>query len=96
MTKQPWLVDEQNPYISSNLEFLEGSTINSLMRTDSRAWDEDILADLFNERDQRCIHNVHLSPVREEDRLYWNNEVSGSYTVRSVYRLLHMQKRLSK
>lgn len=62
------------------------------MCTDSRSWDVKVLADLFNKRDQRCILNVHLSSERDKDCLYWNNEVSGVYSVRSAYRMLRLQK----
>lgn len=60
----------------------------SLMWTDNKDWDTDIIADLFNERDQRFIYNVRLDDLKEEDSLYYSSELSGNYTVRSAYKLL--------
>lgn len=52
---QPWLLDDHNPFITSNLQALVQSKVSSLMATDYRGWDEDILNDLFNDGDQQCI-----------------------------------------
>lgn len=87
---QPWLVDRANPFITSDVDFLEGKTVDSLTCTDNKSWDANVIADLFNERDQRSMFNVQLSFEREEDYLYWNNEVSGVYSMRSTYKMLHV------
>lgn len=53
---EPWLLDDHNPFITSNSQTLVQSKVSSLMVTDSRGWDEDILNYLFNDRDQKYIH----------------------------------------
>ncbi|KAL8146344.1 hypothetical protein AgCh_004183 [Apium graveolens] len=57
-------------------------------------WDEEILSDMFNTRDQQCIKRINLTESSEEDELYWGKEVSGHYSLRSAYRLLQQQKNL--
>lgn len=91
---QPWLLDGQNPYITSNVQFSDQSKVSSLMAVDYAGWDEEILNDLFNERDRRCIRNVRLRVDEGRDRMYWSKESSGQYSVRSAYRLLQVQKHL--
>ncbi|XP_017225038.1 uncharacterized protein LOC108201258 [Daucus carota subsp. sativus] len=49
---QPWLMDSHNPFITSNSKVLRKNKVCSLMVSDHRGWDEDILRDLFNEIDQ--------------------------------------------
>lgn len=89
---QPWLVDDSNPYVTSRMQVLEENMVESLMQVNNRVWDEEILEDLFNSQDMQCILQVPLSPNRDEDRLYWKEEMSVTYTVRSAYKLLQVQK----
>lgn len=69
---QPWLMDDQNPCITSFSETLQQNYVSSLMCVGRREWDEDVLTDLFNERDQRCIRNTIIGAA--EDQLYWGEE----------------------
>ncbi|XP_074346913.1 uncharacterized protein LOC141685724 [Apium graveolens] len=89
---QPWLLDDGNPFITSNVQGLENYKVSALMAMDSRGWDEEILRDMFNVRDQQCIKQIQLVASNNEDVVYWGKEVSGHYTVRSAYRLLQEQK----
>lgn len=59
---QPWLMDDSNSYVTSILPVLEESKAESLMQTGTRKWDEDVVTDLFNEHDRRCILQVPLVP----------------------------------
>lgn len=45
-------------------------------------------------RHQVCIRQVTLDDSVNEDCLYWKQEVSGIYSVRSAYRLLQTHKNL--
>lgn len=92
IVNQPWLADDSNPYVTSSLPVLEENKVESLMKVDLKAWDEDILVDLFNTRDVQCILQVPLNPCWEEDRLFWKEETSGLYTVKSAYKLIQVQK----
>lgn len=52
----------------------------------------DIIKDLFNERDQRCIVNTTIGDTG--DILYWGWEATDQYSLRSAYRVLQAQKLL--
>lgn len=70
MVGQPWLPDDQNPYVTSISPTLCDNTVSSLLSLDSKTWDEDILRDLFNDRDQKCVRSIKLSEEEGEDILY--------------------------
>lgn len=91
---QPWLPDDQNSYVTSISPALCDNTVSNLLSLDSKTWDEDILRDLFNDRDQQCIRSIKLNEEEGEDILYWCKENSGLYTVKSAYRLLLLRKNL--
>lgn len=67
---QPWLHDETNPYITSDLHGLDNVTVDSIRTEDGQQWDKEILEDLFNQRDQHCIYNTHFGGESEGDMLY--------------------------
>ncbi|XP_074347310.1 uncharacterized protein LOC141686155 [Apium graveolens] len=62
------------------------------MTENKDGWDEEILRDLFNARDQQCIKKVELGELDMEDGVYWSQELHGNYSVRSAYRLLQRQR----
>lgn len=88
ITNQPWLHDEVNPYISSTSPSFEDNSVDALMVPNERRWDEDIIRDLFNERDQQCILNTPIRQSQAEDKLFWCKENNGLYSVKSAYRVL--------
>lgn len=92
---QPWLQDGTNPYITSYLQGLANATVHSLRTEDGQQWDTEILQDLFNQRDQECIYNTPYGGEGEVDMLYWNEDMTGMYTVRSAYRMIRSQKEMS-
>lgn len=51
-------------------------------------WDMDLVLDLFNERDVALILDISISTATIEDNWFWKLERSGSYFVKSAYRLL--------
>lgn len=59
---------------------------------DSKQWDEEIIHDLFNVRDQSCIRNVNLDEVDIVDYLYYSKETTCHYSVHSAYRMLQAKK----
>lgn len=70
----PWLQDELNPFVTSDLQGLNNVTVNQLMTMDGRQWDKDIITDMFNYRDQQCIWNTLVNDSEEDDLLYWKEE----------------------
>lgn len=90
---QPWLMEDTNPFITSNSHFLEGKTVDSLFVAGQRQWDAELVRENFNERDQDCILNISLNSSNNEDMSYWRFEESGMYSVKSAYKHLQFQKR---
>ena len=67
---QPWLLQEDNPYITSSGMVLENNTVASLMFTDKKEWDIDVIKDLFNDRDQSCILSIPVAADNDDDTLF--------------------------
>ena len=85
----PWLSDALNPYVESPLySDLENAFVDSLMSTSRNVWEDDILEDLFNERDRNLIRKVPLGSVNRPDKWYWLLDKKGVYSVKSGYRFL--------
>ncbi|XP_074360374.1 uncharacterized protein LOC141700535 [Apium graveolens] len=91
---QPWLLDDNNPFITSDIRGLENHKVSALMVNNQREWDEEILRDMFNDRDHQCIRRIRPNVNENDDVMYWGEEATGQYTVRSAYRLLQAQKSL--
>lgn len=92
ISNQPWLQDSHNSYISTESLSIVGRTVDSLFQTGTRDWDLEIIRDIFNDRDQRCILNTTVEHQLDRDTLFWKHEQSGDYSVRSAYKLLQLQK----
>lgn len=74
------------------MQGLDHVTVSSLLTMNRSHWDFDIIQDLFNTRDQRCILNTPVRGVNKKLILYWHEEYSGEYFVKSAYNLLRMSK----
>ncbi|XP_030478238.1 uncharacterized protein LOC115695301 [Cannabis sativa] len=61
--------------------------VNSLIEVDKLEWDNEILSDVFNDRDQSLIWQIPLSTGSEVDSWYWWKENNGFFTVKSAYGL---------
>lgn len=49
-------------------------------------WDEEVLKDIFNDRDIQLIKQVPISAQIRQDSWFWNLDQSGMFTVKSCYR----------
>lgn len=56
----PWLPDAVDPYVHSVSKALINQKVVSLMVTGERLWDEDVVRDLFDERDMNLIFSIPL------------------------------------
>ncbi|XP_062089159.1 uncharacterized protein LOC133795722 [Humulus lupulus] len=92
ITSDPWVFDKENPWVTSVHPGLNGQRVSSLMHVGRLEWDEELVQDLFNDRDMRCILSIPLSPNRPLDRWFWSLEPSGFFTVKSCYKNLQVQK----
>lgn len=54
---------------------------------DSRSWKEDLLRRFFHQFDVDEILKLHIPWREEEDTIAWHYEKTGTFTVRSAYRL---------
>lgn len=81
-----------NPYITTDSLSIENGSVVSLMQTNTKEWDLEVIRDIFNVRDQHHIINTKIEQDLERDTLYWKHEQSGNYSVRSAYRLIQAQK----
>lgn len=57
------------------------------MVTGERVWDNELIADIFEERDANLILAIPLRSDTEDSR-YWKGEKLGQYSVKSVYGML--------
>ncbi|XP_060972000.1 uncharacterized protein LOC115703869 [Cannabis sativa] len=85
---EPWLPDTQNPFITSSHPTLIGAKVCNLFSTDGVGWDEEIVADLFVQRDQDLLLDIPLLRGQDRDNITWKGEISGLYTVRSAYKIV--------
>lgn len=91
---QPWLQDELNPMVTSDAQALQPQKVHSLLKFDRQEWDVDLIRDLFNSKDQQQILKIPLSEDNTVDEIFWNNDASGNYSVRSAYKTIQLQKGL--
>ncbi|XP_074328054.1 uncharacterized protein LOC141665964 [Apium graveolens] len=87
-----WLNDDTNLYITSDVQGLDQATIASLLTMEGHQLDVEIIEDLFNQRDQLCIAHSPVGGENEEDGLFWSEDRTREYTVKSAYRLLQKHK----
>ncbi|XP_074363041.1 uncharacterized protein LOC141703396 [Apium graveolens] len=66
---------------------IKGQPVSSLMITDQKEWDVELLNDIFEDRDVNLILSIPIGRV-EFDSWYWNKEKLGTYTVKSAYAVL--------
>lgn len=64
---QPWLMGDENPFISIVSPAIENKTMDALFCTERKKWDEEIVKDIFNPRDQECIFSTTLTDSNVED-----------------------------
>lgn len=85
---QPWLPNDQDPYVRSNHDALKDALVCNLFKLDDKGWDTDIIDDVFEERDKELIYNIFLSEAQIADVRYWCFEMNGTYSVKSAYKFL--------
>ncbi|XP_074377914.1 uncharacterized protein LOC141719436 [Apium graveolens] len=51
--KDPWLPHPTNAFVTTNSEALHGATFNSLFEIGEHKWDEELISDIFEDRDER-------------------------------------------
>ncbi|XP_074342724.1 uncharacterized protein LOC141680379 [Apium graveolens] len=69
-------------------------TVSSLLVVGENRWDEEVIYNMFEERDVNLILSIPLNQ-NERDVWYWRRERLGDYSIKSAYVLLQEQKNLS-
>ncbi|CAN1151467.1 Putative ribonuclease H protein At1g65750 [Linum perenne] len=67
---------------------LAGLRVCDLFIPGERAWDVEMIEELFSERDAAAIVEIPLHASLEEDGRLWHHSKCGNYTVRSGYKLI--------
>lgn len=57
---------------------------------DSKAWEIDIVEEMFNEQDKELIFNIQLGETLNRNEWYWKEEFYGDYSVKSAHTLLQV------
>lgn len=85
----PWLPDHANPKVQSGAHpELQAAKVSSLMDVQSQGWDEDVLNDLFCQRDIFLIKSIPLPNHSCCDKLIWAKEDHGKFSVKTCYRAM--------
>ncbi|GAU34086.1 hypothetical protein TSUD_255820 [Trifolium subterraneum] len=93
---EPWLRVEDGGWVESpQNQCVYNLSIQQLMLPNSKHWDVDKIHSLFSERVANMILAVPLLHLVERDRVVWNEESDGIYSVRSGYRKLLKEKNSS-
>lgn len=90
----PWLPHPTNAFVTTNSEALHGVTVNSLFEIGEQKWDEELISDIFEDRDASLILSIPLNST-DKDGWWWNKERLGVYSVKSAYMWLQLQKNQS-
>uniref|UniRef100_A0A803NPV8 Reverse transcriptase domain-containing protein n=1 Tax=Cannabis sativa TaxID=3483 RepID=A0A803NPV8_CANSA len=83
-----WLPCVDNHFVTTYHPNLVGRSVDSLLQLERRAWDVDLIRDMFNQQDMDLILSIQLSDAQRGDCWYWSKETNGVYSVRSAYKLL--------
>lgn len=85
----PWLLDVGSWFITTPMPYqLKDITVRSLMDDTERAWDIEVIDDVFNSHDAALIKRVPIPTSDNRDGWYWVLGDKGDSTVKSAYRWL--------
>ncbi|CAN0906682.1 Putative ribonuclease H protein At1g65750, partial [Linum grandiflorum] len=86
--KDPWLRDDHDCWVQALPEVgMEDIRVCELCIPGLHEWDEELLDELFTDRDVACIRRMQAPSGNEADGIIWQFSRDGRYTVRSAYRL---------
>lgn len=75
---------------------MESARVSDLIVEDSRTWNVELIKELFWLVDHDSILAIPLGLTATSDKLLWHYEKSGSFTVRSSYRVAMAKKGTSQ
>ncbi|XP_074352816.1 putative mitochondrial protein AtMg00310 [Apium graveolens] len=75
----PWLKCPVNGYITTIMpEELKEARVENLFAENRKEWDEDVLKDIFNERDYEQIRNIQIPLGDRKDKWVWSFDDKGN------------------
>lgn len=88
----PWLNNELNLCIKTFMQNgLEEVTVDALTKPGLLEWDNNLIRDLFDERDSDEILSIQLPRSPSVNSWYWIWDPKGQYIVKIGYRVLSMK-----
>lgn len=64
----PWLLCPDNGFVTTEMsDELKHTNVQSLLDDSRERWDEEILCDIFNDRDRELIRQIPVSRRRKDD-----------------------------
>jgi ribonuclease HI len=86
---EPWLRDKEQAWIPSPQERgVYNLKVVDLMHPDLKSWDHEKIQAIFSDHIAKCIIDIPLFNLIEEDKLIWVDSTHGQYSVRSGYNLM--------
>lgn len=72
--------------------FPSSAWLVDLIDRDSGWWNVDLIRTIFNPGEAEVLYGLVLSPLKQSDKLVWNETTSSLFTVKSAYHLAQQSK----
>jgi len=88
IVSEPW-IGAGSSIISVDLDMLalQPYTVGHLINQDEKIWNEPLIRQIFANETAQNILNTPLHQQVQRDKLVWNVERNGCYSVKSAYRI---------
>jgi hypothetical protein len=81
ITKDKWIPDTPAYLVNPMVPLSDGQTVDTLINSESRSWNEVRLREVFHEQIVRKILTVPISSQGENDFVSWPFTKNGCYTI---------------
>ncbi|XP_019158496.1 PREDICTED: uncharacterized protein LOC109155235 [Ipomoea nil] len=87
-----WLPSPDNPkIITPHFPLLQNESVSALFKVDNTGWHEEVIREIFYERDANLILSIPLALGTRRDKLIWNSDSKGTFIVKACYRNISAQ-----
>ncbi|XP_063941456.1 uncharacterized protein LOC135149621 [Daucus carota subsp. sativus] len=91
--KVPWLPCPLNGYLTTIISVeLKDKRVVNLLDESKKAWDEDLLQDICNERDRELIRKIPIPRSSKVDSWFLFCDDKGEFSVKTCYRLIRGER----